>query len=254
MKSGESNVLTDAEYWSDYYQCHKVASPEQQAIVSAGSRFDDSWTEFRAAAGNPKSVCEIGCYPGRYLAYVASRFNLSAYGIDFNEDTSTIQAHMEEMGVENYSVENADFLSFSPKQRSEMVFSLGFVEHFENVDEVLDRHLDFLTERGALMVTVPNMRGLIRPYKELADRDNLKMHNLEAMRPKVFREFAERNSLKTHFIRYQGSFPWNLHHKPNPFQRALSGAARLVSRTCDPITRRFPSSLYSSELLALFSR
>ena len=246
--------LTDEKYWSDYYECHRQVTPSRESIEVAGSRFDGCWEEFHRVAGNPTTVCEIGCYPGRYLAYVASKFNLGAVGIDFNKDTETVLATLKEMGVKETRVVSSDFLTHTPMKKSEMVFSLGFIEHFENVDLVLDRHLEFLTEKGALFIVVPNMRGLVRPYKLLADRDNLRIHNLEAMRPAVFRNFAERNGLKLHFLKSRGSFPWNLHHTPNFPQRVLYCSAKLCGKLLDPFIQKYPSSLYSAELLALFSR
>ena len=251
-KSRES--LTDEAYWTAFYQCHQRECPDRRSIIAAASRLDSCWQEFRNAAGQTTTVCEIGCYPGRYLAYVASKFNLRALGIDLNPDMDTVVGHLKTMGVDNYAVKRGDFLTHEPNEKAGMVFSLGFVEHFENVGEVLDRHLAFLAERGALFVAVPNMRGLIHPYKWLADRANLDVHNLAAMRPSVFREFGERNGLTTHFVKFQGSFPWSLHQAPNVFQRVLYYAAKSGCRLFEPFIRRFPSHLYSGELVALYSR
>ena len=254
MSTGASESLTDEAYWSKYYGHYRDSAPVRDSIVAVGSRFDDCWRDLKEASGDGSSVFELGCYPGRYLSYVASKYGLKALGLDFNPDSQTVIDHLELMGVRDYEFQCGDFLTVTPVEKASMVFSLGLVEHFENVGEVLERHLEFLTEHGALFIAVPNMRGLIHPYKLLADRENLRMHNLEAMRPSVFHDFAARNGLKTHYIRYQGSFPWRLHHSPNAAQRLLFYAARFLGKSLDPLLNRHPSSLYSGELVALFSR
>ena len=257
VSSNDSNSLTDCDYWENYYDRHRHVAVDPKVITAVASQYDDIWQETYEAAGNHvESVCEIGCYPGRHLAYVASKYSLKAIGVDFNSDVQTIQENLEAMKVPEAVVKNADFLTHEPQQgeKADIVFSIGFIEHFLNVQDVLDRHLDYLKPGGALFVSIPNMRGLIHPYKLLVDKPNLRIHNLKTMRYRVFREFAQRNALTTHFLKYRNGFPANVHQPLNFFQKLIYYPTKVLSRSIDPLIRRFPSSIYSGEIVALFTR
>lgn len=201
-----------------------------------------------------ESVCEIGCYPGRYLAYVAAKFDLRAHGIDFNPDRATIESNLAVMGVRDSRITTADFLRHVPEETADLVFSLGFVEHFLDVQQVLDLHLRYLKPGGALFIAIPNMRGLVRPYKLLVDRANLGIHNLASMRLVVLEEFAKRNGMKIHLLGFRSGFPANVHQQLNTMQKLLYYPVKLASRRLDTLIERHPSFLYSGEIVALFTR
>ncbi|MGK0189451.1 MAG: SAM-dependent methyltransferase [Verrucomicrobiales bacterium] len=255
VASSSEESLTDCDYWETYYDRHRKAVAEPGIIRTVASQYDDCWQLAYDAAGHKvKSVCEIGCYPGRHLAYVAGKYSLQAIGVDFNSDVQTIQDNFDAMGVTDSVIRNADFLKYEPQEKADFVFSIGFIEHFVNVQEVLDRHLEYLNPGGSLFISIPNMRGLIHPYKLLVDRANLRIHNLETMRLRVFKEFAARNSLTTHKLKYQNGFPVNVHQSLNLFQKLIYYPAKIVSKRLDPLIRRFPSRFYSGEMVALFTR
>ena len=44
--------------------------------------------------------------------------------------------------------------------RFDLVFSLGLIEHFTNIEDVIAAHLRYLRPGGTLMVGCPNFRGL----------------------------------------------------------------------------------------------
>jgi 2-polyprenyl-3-methyl-5-hydroxy-6-metoxy-1,4-benzoquinol methylase len=250
-RPGGPNALTDQSYWSNYYGRHRQPSPNSESIIAAGSRLDNCWDETIKAAGTPKTIWEIGCYPGRY---VAARHGMRALGLDFNDDTETVERNLAAMGVTDFKAIQADFFSYIPEEKADVVISLGFVEHFQDLDDVLDRHLNYLSDSGALFVIVPNMRGLIYPYKLLVDRANMNIHNLEAMKLSVYRRFAERNNLKIKFLRYKGGFPACVHQSLNLCQKLIHWPVIALARRARPLLERYPRALYSSEIVALFTR
>ena len=251
---GNPNALTDQSYWTNYYGKHRQPDPNTESIIATGSRLDHCWDETIIAAGEPKTIWEIGCYPGRYLAYVAARYGLRAMGLDFNQDTETVEKNLAAMGVADYSAIQADFFTYMPEEKADVVISLGFIEHFQNLDDVLDRHLNYLSASGALFIIVPNMLGLIYSYKLLVDRANMDIHNLKAMKLSVYERFAARNNLKIKFLRYDGGFPANVHQSLNLCQKLIYWPVRMLTKRAKPLLERHPSALYSSEIVALFTR
>ena len=116
-RPGGPNALTDQSYWSNYYGRHRQPSPNSESIIAAGSRLDNCWDETIKAAGTPKTIWEIGCYPGRYLAYVAARHGMRALGLDFNDDTETVERNLAAMGVTDFKAIQADFSPTFPRKR-----------------------------------------------------------------------------------------------------------------------------------------
>jgi len=82
------------------------------------------------------------------------------------------------------------------------VFSMGFIEHFENVQDVIERHIRLLSENGKLLIILPNFRGLNGCVQWLFDRKNLRSHNLESMKRDKLNEILKHSGLKTWNVDY----------------------------------------------------
>jgi trans-aconitate methyltransferase len=76
---------------------------------------------------------------------------------------------------------HTDFFSFTPERRYDIVFSSGFIEHFEDTGDVIKRHVDLLSDDGQLLILIPNFLGLNGMIQRRLDRENLEAHNLKSM-------------------------------------------------------------------------
>jgi cyclopropane fatty-acyl-phospholipid synthase-like methyltransferase len=107
MKAPEGR-FTSKKYWTDYY---KESALDQELINKICGKYDPFWDILNKSTYNDATtILEIGAYPGRYLAYVASKFNLIPTGMDFNPDVETVYQTFKTMGVENGNYIEADFL------------------------------------------------------------------------------------------------------------------------------------------------
>lgn len=148
----------------------------------------------------------------------------------------------------------ADFLEYEPTQQYDLVLSNGFIEHFVNYDEVLDRHMKYLKPGGAILIMIPNKRFLRKYYGLIVDRANLRAHNLKSMRIKVFRDYAIRNSLAIEKLSYYGGFAYRVHQKLNLPQKALYKVIRALSIKFNPFLESHPSPFYSGSIVAIFHK
>jgi hypothetical protein len=120
---------------------------------------------------------------------------------------------------------------------------------------IMDLHLEYLKPNGKMLIMIPNMKGYIGFYKYLVDYNNLKMHNLKCMNLKVFKEFAKRNQLKMNVLTYFGDFPHNVHQKSNLFQKIIVKGHRFVFKNrANRLVNRYPSSCFSSNIVAIFEK
>jgi 2-polyprenyl-3-methyl-5-hydroxy-6-metoxy-1,4-benzoquinol methylase len=249
---GQAVEITSKSYWEGYY---KAASEDQATIEKICSFYDYFWDLLvKSCSSKPSTVLEIGAFPGRYLAYFSSRYNLHPTGIDFNPDQEKIARSMSAMGINQYEYEICNFLTHKPEKQYDVVFSNGFIEHFKNYDEVLDKHVAYLKPGGSLMIMIPNKRYFRQVYGYLVDYENLKAHNLECMHLDVFREFARRNSLSVKYLSYFGGFGFKVHQPLSWIQRPIYAVVRRLSIRFNKVISDHPSKWLSGTIIAVFSK
>jgi 2-polyprenyl-3-methyl-5-hydroxy-6-metoxy-1,4-benzoquinol methylase len=244
--------LTTNSYWTDYYG---KAKSDKNSISNVVKIYDHFWDLMIKHNGNsnPKDIVEIGGYPGRYLAYISSKYNLKPTSLDFNKDRTKIEQNMAAMEVNDYEILHEDFLNYTPSKQYDLLLSIGFIEHFSNFDEVLDKHMQYVKKGSTLFINVPNMRYYIKFYKTLLDKKNLDIHNLDCMHLSVFRAFAERNNLEILSVDYFGGFPFTVHQPLNGLQRILYNAHRFVfKRFINKRLEKKPSKYFSSTISCVF--
>jgi SAM-dependent methyltransferase len=155
------------------------------------------------------SVIEIGCAPGNNLVNLHRIFGYEPYGVEYSHSgvISTLETFCSH-GFDAANVIEADFFDqeFHAKYAGsfDVVFSAGFIEHFDRPEEVLGLHVNLLKPDGYLICTIPNLLGLFYPFLRLCARDLLKAHNLEIMQRSMFARQFERLGLSVRFCNYFG--------------------------------------------------
>jgi SAM-dependent methyltransferase len=139
-------------------------------------------------------------------------------------------------------------------KKYDIVFSNGFIEHFEQFDNVLDKHVNYLKDGGTLLVMVPNKRWFRKWYGYLVDYKNLKAHNLKSMKKSVFIDFGKRNDLELLNLEYFGGFQYSLHHNPNLIQKIIYKLVKLFFTQINPYIKSHPTKYFSSVLIAVYKK
>jgi SAM-dependent methyltransferase len=250
--------LTESEFWDNYW-----ANLVLPVKVDRDFSFDRCLANalrihLRGVAG---SVLEIGCAPGKWLAFLAEEFGLEPSGIEFSPvgGAATLR-NLELLGVKVGAIRSCDFFEVVPDRQFDLVLSLGFIEHFTDVDEVIRRHLLWLKPGGLLVLGVPNFQGINWLVQYVLDPSILDKHNLNIMNPRYLAGLAERFPLTVKCIQYIGSFEPSLPIAPPGWRVAprvllVKVALRIVYlvrrlRVFDELNH--PS--FSSYLLAVYTK
>ena len=241
--------LTEVKFWDDYWANCKLPN-----------EVDFSFSFERCLAMNLKiflagcngEVLEIGCAPGKWLAFLSGELGLKPSGIEYSSaGMLATKKNFEMLDLSYGNIWRGDFFQLPPTQKFDVVMSLGFIEHFSNVDEVIERHLQWLKAGGKLVLGVPNFCGIYKPIQFALDHSVLEKHNTEIMNVAYFQKLGELLNLKPIFIGYIGSFEPDLFILPDiPFSlkqyvlRGLLWLARRVRRlrTLDMINNSYISS------------
>jgi len=123
---------------------------------------------------------EIGCAPGRFMWYFNHTYGYRVSGLEYVEDLcEPTRQRLARSGVEG-EVIHGDLFSFAPAggRQWDVVVSLGFIEHFADVHDVVARHVDLVKPGGYLFMSIPNHAGLNGRVLKCIDPRNHATHNL----------------------------------------------------------------------------
>jgi SAM-dependent methyltransferase len=200
-----------------------------------------------------QSVLEIGCAGGLFLAYLTRKFGYEPHGIDYSDAIEHTRALFRFNTLAEPHLTQADFFSWEPGRKFDVVCSFGFVEHFRNPGEVVRRHCDLLAPGGTLIITVPNFRLVQYVYHRLIEPDILALHNLKVMRPAFFRSALADTPLEIRHLAYYGTFAfWTSKAAPTRLDRAaIRYFIRPSGRAIRSLFRYRPNALISPHVVCV---
>lgn len=206
-------------------------------------------------------ILEIGGAPGRWLAYFKKDFHYDIHGIDYSfTGCAKMQENFDLLNLKA-TIHRFNILTDDPSSLPlfDIVYSFGFIEHFGDIESILEKHLTLVKEEGILMLGVPNFSGITKLILQKTSPGILLTHNLEAMALKTYDAFEEKYSLKPIFRGYLGGF--DLHHcrrceKRTPVNRLIRLFFKAFTGTAGRISflRKFNAKLWSPYLLVMYKK
>jgi 2-polyprenyl-3-methyl-5-hydroxy-6-metoxy-1,4-benzoquinol methylase len=203
----QNSELTQREFWENYWEelpiPAEIRKSKQNHYQNEILRVFDSYF--------PKdtnlSILEIGGAPGQYLAYMHKRFGYDVSCLDYSD-----------AGCKK-TKENFDFLHISGRvyqadlfseeltlPQFDIVYSLGLIEHFSDLDTVIEKHLRLVKPGGMLLIGTPNFLGINHFFWKRLTPKLLSAHNLAAMDIRNWTSFADNIGLEILFEGYVGGF------------------------------------------------
>lgn len=125
---------------------------------------------------------ELGCAPGKMLAWAASELGAEVSGIDFSPRGCESAAGLfRALGLQgDIRCEDLAANTFPPGS-FDAVCSVGLVEHFDDPAPFIRQHALLARPGGRIVVAVPNYGGLLGRVQARLDPGNLAIHNLGVM-------------------------------------------------------------------------
>lgn len=213
--------LTTEEYWDSLYDTAKAKIPEPKRFrflrtVCYSERI--LWTNlFKKYLPKDKNLkaLEVGSAPGDRLIKLHQLFGYTPYGVEYAKNG--VDLNRKKFALYNIDPNNviqADFFSddFQQKYKAyfDIVISRGFLEHFSNPKEVIQKHTNLLKPQGTLIIMIPNFRGFNKFLQSLFCKEIITMHNLSIMKKQEFSELFEGVDLQTLYCNYLGTFNFGL--------------------------------------------
>jgi SAM-dependent methyltransferase len=187
-------------------------------------------------------VVEIGSAPGTELVKLHKAFGLIPYGIEYSDAGIELnRAIFVRHGLEPENVIHADFLSGDIETRFaehfDVVFSQGFIEHFDNPRDVVNRHITLLRKGGHLIVSIPNLRGVNYVLQRFFNKDILPMCNISIMEKDKFAALFDDERLSMQYCGYYGTFNFNLSMAKHPVRRIVLVCCKVIQLLLNAVFR-----------------
>jgi cyclopropane fatty-acyl-phospholipid synthase-like methyltransferase len=178
-----SNInLTSNRYWEDAYQSKSYSS----AIIN-----HDDYRELpsrrifdlisRSFSDKTKKILEIGAGNSDLLLLLAKEYknSYSFSGLDYSK--SGCDLLREKSKLNNLDIEVIYSDIFADDQSAffgfDVVYSIGVVEHFSNLQVVIDAVKSFCTSGGIVITIIPNMNGVIGFLTRIINKKIYDLHN-----------------------------------------------------------------------------
>jgi hypothetical protein len=130
-----------------------------------------------------KTMIEIGGFPGYYAIYFKKVWGYKTTLFDYLIYPKIVNNLLNANGLkrEDINIIKADFFKYKDPKKYDIVFSLGFIEHSADTENVILRHWRMVHRGGQMIIGIPNFLGINGLYQLLFDPSILNVHNLDSM-------------------------------------------------------------------------
>ena len=141
---------------------------------------------------------EIGCAPGRMLAWVSKNLGATTTGLDYSEvGIAKCKRLLKVLSLE-IDLHCVDFFEHNlPLESFDCVASFGLIEHFDDPTLLVKKHIDLLKPGGTALIAIPNYGGLYGDIQKWCDPENIALHNLDIMSPKSLESLVNRSKVSS---------------------------------------------------------
>lgn len=237
--------LSDKEFWDcAYISCNNTTIIKKHVKLLCNEKIDILRNYSEHLLWNvlltkylPKrtdfKVVEIGSAPGNNLIKMKKIFGYIPYGIEYTQKGSEINRKLfQKNNINPENIINADFLSEEIINKYanyfDVVFSFGFIEHFDNPKIIFEKHVSLLKNNGYLVIVVPNLTGINKLLVYLFCGEIMKMHNIEIMHINNILEIVRNMKLISIYCNYYGIFNFGLFKTQNFFRKIILNICNII--------------------------
>ncbi len=153
----DNKDLAQKEHWDSVYNktiSAKNWKPSSYEALCIENMLTDAINKY-----NPKSIIEVGCGNTHWLGYLQKLTGAKVSGIDYSEKGCELaRNNLKKQGAQG-EIHCVDFFKVDTNTigQHDMLFSLGVVEHFEDLENVLSTLARFIKPGGIIVTEIPNL-------------------------------------------------------------------------------------------------
>lgn len=206
------NLLTDRQFWVNYWESKTGLSVN----IPANYLFHKELGSI-IQSQQVKTAIELGGFPGYYAVFLKKYFKLDVTLLDYFVHQPVTNALLEanELKESDIHIIETDLFNHKEVRQYDLVLSCGLIEHFNDTDDIIQRHIHFLKPGGTLLITLPNFKALNGWFQKVFDKANYDKHNIHCMDPELLASISRKAGLEVIQSKYFGHFSLWLEDEKN---------------------------------------
>lgn len=162
------------------------------------------------------TIVEVGSAPGWNLLNFKNRLGYIPYGIEYSHvGAEQNRRKFIASGVSEGNVIESDFFSKELQERYkehfDIVMSGGFIEHFDDPTNVIQKHVDLIKKNGYFIITVPNFQGVNSVLARFFNEDIASTHNFSILNKEGFEAVFPQDGIEKLYCHYFGTLYFGLY-------------------------------------------
>jgi 2-polyprenyl-3-methyl-5-hydroxy-6-metoxy-1,4-benzoquinol methylase len=225
------------DYWSKGWDDVSLLPMHDLSRPTLHNRIDFEYFQVfrRLFSGKGKlSVIELGCGNSIWLPYLRKYFDADISGLDYTETgCRTARALLDHYGLQGDIIQGDIFdPPAALKQKFDIVFSNGVVEHFEDTAHCLRHCAAFMKPDGHMVTFIPNLGGWLGSIQKFGDRKIYDIHVPQDLEfQKEMHKKAGLEILESGYLMPLNLYMLNLaQHKSKPWYIFIRATISLVTR------------------------
>ena len=126
----------------------------------------------------PLNILEVGCGNSKWLGYLAKKYSIDTVGIDYSAHGCELARRRLEAEKVDGKIVCCDMFDKNENllNRFDIAYSIGLVEHFDDLQKVITVLKSFLRPNGVLITVVPNLFSIHGLLSRLWHPELLRKH------------------------------------------------------------------------------
>jgi len=203
--------LHKTDYWNNYYSSEELIHVKLKAglftsydIFLCDNILQKYIPKYRGKLKNQPKICEIGSGDGKLLKKLATMCGAKPYGIEYSKSAAEISKKNGITTIVSDAFDKNIIKKY--KNKFDIVFSYGFVEHIIPPEKAIKLHLELTKPGGYFVVQIPRFKGFNFWRIKFFRPDLIPGHNLTIMNEDKLEKICKINGVQKIFCSNYGTY------------------------------------------------
>lgn len=209
--------------------------------------------KYKGKTGNKPIICEIGSGDGKLVKKIGKMMGYEPFGIEYSKEAAELSKRNGVKVLYGNAFKESNINKL--RNKFDVVFSYGFIEHIIPPEKAIKIHIDMLKPGGYLIVQIPRFKGFNFLRLKIFRPDLIKNHNLDIMNEDVLEKLCSTKEIEKIYCKNYGTFKLRLPMENKNLKYYILKGICLLDYVLNPTfrilfgTRGFETYLFSPAVI-----